>query len=77
MRSMIRVTLEVTNGPAARRVTVTAPTIERALAPYNADGPCTASVVFPIDPDGFFVPDDETPPHRGPLAEEAAEPVAA
>jgi hypothetical protein len=52
---MIRVTLKVANGPTTRTVTATAPTIEEALAPYQADGTCTASVVFPIDPDGFFV----------------------
>jgi hypothetical protein len=74
---MIRVTLEVTNGPTTRRVKVVAPTIERALATYEngTAGPCRARVVFPIDPAGFFVPEETPATVRAP--EPVREPLAA
>jgi hypothetical protein len=75
---MIRVTLEVTNGPTTRRVQVVAPTIEQALASYDdVDGPCAARVVFPIDPDEFFVAQGVVAEAPSDARRRAAEVVAA
>lgn len=55
---MIRVTIEQKRGPVTRRVAVTAPSIARALelAGAGRDG-IEAKVLFPIDPDTYFVPE--------------------
>ena len=55
---MIRISVEVRSGPARFRVMVQAQSIERALeivARQNPGKEC--EVVFPIDPEKFFVED--------------------
>ena len=55
---MVRVSVEVRNGAAHFRVGVQASSINRAInlvkAFYSA---CDVRVIFPIDPEGFFVED--------------------
>ena len=55
---MVRVSVEVRNGAAHFRVGVQASSIKRAInlvkAFYSA---CDVRVIFPIDPEGFFVED--------------------
>ena len=56
---MIRVSIEVRSGTARFKVSVQAESIEAALETakrYNSGKEC--KVVFPIDPEGFFVEDD-------------------
>jgi len=57
---MIKISIEVKSGTAARfKVAVQAESIERALEiakRYNPGNEC--EVVFPIDPEAFFVGDD-------------------
>jgi hypothetical protein len=60
---MIKIAIEVKSGTTSFEVAVQAQSIEGALEivkRYNAGKEC--EVVFPIDPDGFFVEDD---PGRG------------
>jgi hypothetical protein len=61
MRSarMICVTVEIHEGALTRQMRVTAPSIARALR-IAGDGKPRHRVrlVFPIDPEAFFVPDD-------------------
>jgi hypothetical protein len=54
---MIRVTVEVREGALTYRVWITAPSIKRALK-IAADGKpgCRVRLLFPIDPEDFFVP---------------------
>jgi hypothetical protein len=55
---MIRISVEVSSGPARFRVMVQAESIERALelvARQNPGEEC--EVTFPIDPEAFFVED--------------------
>lgn len=55
---MIRIAIEVKSGATSFKVTVQAESIQRALEivkRYNAGKEC--EVVFPIDPEGFFVGD--------------------
>jgi hypothetical protein len=57
---VIRVSIEVRNGATTLRVGVQARSIQRAVslvgnAFHSADG--DVRVVFPIDPEGFFVED--------------------
>jgi hypothetical protein len=55
---VVRVSVEVRNGAAHFRVGVQASSINRAInlvkAFYSA---CDVRVIFPIDPEGFFVED--------------------
>jgi hypothetical protein len=54
---MIRVTVEIREGALTYRVRVTAPSIERALEIAGEGNPGRrVRVLFPIDPDAFFVP---------------------
>jgi hypothetical protein len=60
---MINIAIEVKSGATTFKVAVQAQSIQGALEivkRYNADKEC--EVVFPIDPQGFFVEDD---PGRG------------
>ena len=60
---MIKIAIEVKNGTTSFKVAVQAGSIKEALdivKRYNAGKEC--GVVFPIDPEGFFVEDD---PGRG------------
>jgi hypothetical protein len=62
-KRMIKISVEVKSGATSYKVAVQAQSIEGALAivkRYNAGKEC--GVVFPIDPEGFFVEDD---PGRG------------
>ncbi len=56
---MIRISIEVRSGTARFKVSAQAESIEGALEMarrYNSGKEC--KVVFPIDPEGFFVEDD-------------------
>ena len=56
---MIRISIEVRSGTARFKVSAQAESIEGALEiakRYNPAKEC--KVVFPIDPEGFFVEDD-------------------
>lgn len=56
---MIRVRIEVDRGEARSTLSVRAESILRALEVAGEKHPdCTLSVVFPLDPDTFFVSDD-------------------
>jgi hypothetical protein len=53
---MIRVTVEIREGALTHRTRVTAPSIERALKIAGGGKPSRkVSLVFPIDPEAFFV----------------------
>ncbi len=55
---MICVTVEIGEGALTRRVRITAPSIERALKIARAGKPGRRMrLVFPIDPEAFFVPE--------------------
>jgi hypothetical protein len=55
---MICVRAEIREGALTRRVWITAPSIERALKIAEAGKPSRrVGLVFPIDPDAFFVPE--------------------
>lgn len=55
---MVRVSVEVRNGASRLEVAVTAESISRALSFVAARYPeGDVRVVFPIDPEGFFVVD--------------------
>ena len=55
---MICVRAESREGALTRRVWITAPSIERALKIAEAGKPSRrVGLVFPIDPDAFFVPE--------------------
>ena len=63
---MIKIAIEVKSGATNFKVAMQAESIEGALEivkRYNAGKEC--EVVFPIDPEGFFVEDD---PGRGGMA---------
>jgi hypothetical protein len=54
---MIRVTVEIRKGVLTQQVQVTAPSIEQALKMAGEGKPGrTVRLVFPIDPEAFFVP---------------------
>lgn len=56
---MIRVRIAVERGEARSTLSVRAESIPRALEVAGEQNPdCTLSVVFPLDPDTFFVSDD-------------------
>ena len=53
---MICVTIEIRKGALTRRVRVTAPSVERALKMAGGGKPGRrVRLVFPIDPEAFFV----------------------
>ena len=55
---MIKVSVEVSRGAARYRVAVQAESIKRALEIVESqDSSCAAKVVFPIEPEEFFVGD--------------------
>ena len=55
---MIRVRIEVDRGAARSTLSVRAESIARALEVAGEQNPdCALSVVFPLDPDTFFVHD--------------------
>ena len=55
---MIRVRIEVDHGDARSTLSVRAESILRALEVARKQNPnCALSVVFPLDPDTFFVRD--------------------
>ena len=56
---MIRVCIEVDRGPASPTIcAVRAESIQRALEVAGERNPgCALNVVFPLDPDNFFVED--------------------
>ena len=56
---MICVTVEIREGALTSRARVTAPSIERALKIVGGGKPGRrVGLVFPIDPEAFFVPGD-------------------
>jgi hypothetical protein len=56
---MICVTVEIREGVLAYRVRVTASSIECALEIVGEGKPgCRVRLLFPIDPEAFFVPED-------------------
>lgn len=58
---MIRVCIEVDRGAARSTLSVRAESILRALEVAGEQNPgCGLSVVFPLDPDTFFVRDAST-----------------
>ncbi|HEX2741472.1 MAG TPA: hypothetical protein VHM69_13590 [Rubrobacter sp.] len=68
---MIRVRIEVDRGEASSTLSVRAESILRALEVAGEQNPdCALSVVFPLDPDTFFVRDTSTVEHE--VAEIAA-----
>jgi hypothetical protein len=55
---MIRVTIEAVNGDLRRREAVQAESILGALETARRQNPgCEVGVIFPIDPEAFFVRD--------------------
>jgi hypothetical protein len=60
---VVRVSIEVRSGAATFRVAVQAESIERALSLVGGSYPVSndVRVVFPIDPEGFFVEDVVAP----------------
>ena len=55
---MIKVSVEVSRGAARYRVAVQAESIKRALEIVESrNSSCAAKVVFPIEPEEFFVGD--------------------
>jgi hypothetical protein len=55
---MICVTVETSEGAFTRRARITAPSIERALRIARGGKPDRETrLVFPIDPEAFFVPE--------------------
>jgi hypothetical protein len=58
---MICVTIEIREGALTRRVRISAPSIEQALrmAGYGTPG-CRVRLLFPIDSETFFVPEDSS-----------------
>lgn len=56
---MICVTVEVREGALTRRVRITAPSVGRAMKMAGDGKPGRrARLLFPIDPEPFFVPED-------------------
>ncbi len=57
---MICVIVEICDGVLTRRMKITAPSIERAMeiAGDGKLGRRRARLLFPIDPDAFFTPED-------------------
>ena len=72
---MVRVLIEVGSGTTRFGMTVRAQSISRALSIAKALYPdADARVVFPIEPEGFFVEDPDATP--GPAGLEVLESVA-
>jgi hypothetical protein len=56
---IICVTIEIRESAVTHRVQITAPSIERALKVARGGKPGRrVRLVFPIDPEAFFIPDD-------------------
>ncbi len=56
---MICVSVEIREGALTRRTRITAPSIERAMRIAGGGKPgCKARLLFPIDPDAFFMPEE-------------------
>jgi hypothetical protein len=56
---MICVTIEIREGALTHQVQISAPSIERALKVAGEGMPARrVCLVFPIDPEAFFVPED-------------------
>ena len=67
-KRMIKISIEVKSGSARFRVASQAESIEEALEMarrYNSGKEC--KVVFPIDPEDFFVKDNEISPRSSRL----------
>jgi hypothetical protein len=59
---VIRITVEVSQRAARYRVAVQAKSIKRALEIVESQNPsCAAKVVFPIEPEEFYVGDTTVP----------------
>jgi len=72
---MVKVSIEVHNGAALFKVAVRAQSIERAASVVRGSYPgCDIKVKFPIDPEGFFVP--EPTPRMGKVGIEQPEFIA-
>ena len=54
---MIRVTVEIREGALTYKVRVTAPSIERALEITEGKVDRRVRLLFPIDPEAYFVPE--------------------
>jgi hypothetical protein len=75
-RKMVKVSVEVRSDMARFRVGVQAPSIRGALGMVGRSYPrAEVSVVFPIEPEGFFVRDPAAP--TGPIGLEQTEREAA
>lgn len=56
---LICVTIEIREGALTHRVQITAPSIERALKVAGGGKPARrVRLLFPIDPEAFFIPED-------------------
>jgi hypothetical protein len=75
--TMVKVSIEVHNGAALFMVAVRAQSIERAASAVRGRYPgCAIRVKFPIDPEGFFVP-EPAPRRLGIVGVERSEFIAA
>ncbi len=55
---MVSVTIEVRQGSVARRVRITAPSIEQAMKVAGGEEPSReVPLLLPLDPEAFFVTD--------------------
>ena len=59
---MICVSIEIREGALTHRVQISAPSIERALKVAGGGKPDRSRVrlLFPIDPEAFFIPEDSS-----------------
>ena len=74
---MVRISIEVDNGAARFCLTVRAETIGRAVGIAEALHPgADVRVVFPIEPEGFFVENPHATPGPGGREREMAQGVA-
>ena len=75
-QQMVKVSVEVRSGTARFRVSVQAESIRKALGMVGARYPSgEVGVVFPIEPEGFFV--DDPPTLAGVLGREHPKQLAA
>jgi hypothetical protein len=76
MTALVKVTVEVRSGAARFRVSVQAPSIQRAVSLVRSSHPAgNVKIIFPIDPVGFFVKDPAA--QVGTVEHGQPEPVAA
>ena len=67
---MVRVSVEICSGAARFKASVLAESIERAVSLAKAHHPrCQVSLVFPIEPENFFVNSTTSVSDAGYLAE--------